>query len=275
MKIYLGRSFLQSLLFLSLAFITGCNEPIDLGIGPLETNINIEDEKCQIAGILRTTGLNFQVSYIGNLLKEIKNFETFEKFIYVGNLLKSATIGNMADEAIFDFNAKGNLSVVTFQGKDSNGKPYSNSSRMTYDASGNMVKFDLGLPSFQNNAVLDLTYDTKGNVKKISRKLGNNTYVLLENKTFDDKNSPFLDQQLGQILTYYMIYFILIGDDNYTYFLNKNNVTEAVINNDNGRAELSVAYTYNAKNFPTKADIVKVINGKQKQTTEFFSYTCK
>jgi hypothetical protein len=275
MKINVIKPFFQSLLFIGLAAIIGCKEPIELGIRPLGSNTIIEDQKCQIASLSRSTGLNIQVSYVGGLLKDIKNFETFDRFVYDGNLLKSATLKNGTDQAIFDFNAKGYLSVVTFQGKDGNGKPFANSSKMTYNDSGNMVQFDLGLPSFQNNAILDLAYDTKGNIKTISRKVGNASEILLENKTFDDKKSPFLDQQLGQILSYFMIYTILIGDDNYTYFLNKNNVTEAVINNDNGRTELSVAYTYNDKNFPTKADIVKLKNGKIKQTTEAFSYTCK
>jgi hypothetical protein len=130
----------------------------------------------------------------------------------------------------------------------------------------------LSLPGLA--AVIELAYDQKGNITTIKRRLGNGTETLLENKSFDDKHSPFLDQKLGQILTYFMVSTLILGDDNYSYFLNKNNVTSSVITNDQGRTELSVEYTYNTKDYPTKADIAKNKEGRISKVVETFSYTC-
>ena len=274
MKIISRNSVFQAFMFLGLTLIFGCKKEVELGIGPLGGNVVLEDGNCKISSLTRTKGLNFQVSYTGDLLKEILNYDTFDKFIYEGNLLKYAEKTTDKSRFLFEFNNAGNLTSLTFKGIDSSGKPTNSSTLMSYDNANNLVKIDLSLPVY--TAVVELAYNKDGNITTIKRKLSNGYETLLENKSFDDKKSPFLDQKLGQILAYYMVFNLLLGEDNYSYFLNKNNVTGSVITNDQGRTELSVEYTYNTKGFPTKANIAKSKKGRfSPPITETFAYTCR
>jgi hypothetical protein len=273
MKIISRISVFPAFMFLSLTLLFSCKKEVQLGIGPLDENVVIEAENCKVSSLTRTKGLTFQVSYNGDLLKEMLNYSNFDKFIYDGNLLKSAVkTTDKSSIFLFEFNNAGNLTSLTFKGADSSGKPTNSSTLMSYDNANNLVKIDLSLPGLA--AVIELAYDQKGNITTIKRRLGNGTETLLENKSFDDKHSPFLDQKLGQILTYFMVSTLILGDDNYSYFLNKNNVTSSVITNDQGRTELSVEYTYNTKDYPTKADIAKNKEGRISKVVETFSYTC-
>ena len=276
MKIISRNSVFQAFMFLSLTLLFCCKKEVDLGIAPLSGNVVIDDEKCNISSLTRTKGLNFQVSYNGDLLKEILNYDSFDKFIYEGNLLKYAEkTNNKSSIFLFEFNNAGNLTSLTFKDFDASGKTFNSPTLMSYDNANNLVKIDLSLPVFKNNAVVELAYNKDGNITTIKRKLSNGYETLLENKSFDDKKSPFLEQKLGQILAYYMVFNLLVGEDNYSYFLNKNNVTSSVKTNDQGRTELSVEYTYNTKGYPTKADIAKNKEDRISQVAETFSYTCR
>lgn len=268
----------KTVLFFLLISTIGCNKVVDLNIIPFdgteEEGPALSDD-CKIKTLDSSDGLTFTVEYDEDRPLSINgNLPSFDKFLYRGNLLTGAELSiDPNSQIIFTFDGKGNLSRINFKGQDARG-PFDYPTTMTYDAKNRLTALSLSLPIFNQPADVVLEYNENDNVTRILRKTDFTDEVLLVNHTFDDKKSPFLDQRLGQILSYFMVYTLIQGDNNYTNFINKNNVTSSTITNDNGKTELSTEYTYNQNNYPTEADIVKVFQGRIRQASASYTYHC-
>ncbi|WP_162628143.1 hypothetical protein [Arcticibacterium luteifluviistationis] len=268
----------KPLLFSILIFSVGCNKVVDLNIIPFDGEDDqavVISNDCKIKTLESSDGLTFAVEYDDDKPLTIKgNLPSFDKFLYNGNLLTGAQLSvDPSSQIIFTFDGKGNLSRINFKGSDARG-PFDYPTTMTYDAKNRLTALSLSLPIFNQPADVELEYNADDNITKVVRKTDFFDETLLVNHTFDDKKSPFLDQRLGQILSYFMVYTLIQGDNNYTNFLNKNNVTSSTITNDNGKTELSTEYTYDQNDYPTQADIVKVFQGRIRQASGSYTYKC-
>lgn len=71
-----------------------------------------------------------------------------------------------------------------------------------------------------------------------------------------------------------MIYGLLVGGDNLTYYLNKNNVTSSDISVNNLKKKIGWDYLYNGADYPKEANMTINENNKIKLGTEYFEYKC-
>ena len=222
-------------------------------------------------------GIVYNFSYDAkNLLTTIDGFPDFDFIVYENGLPKKAT--NSLDKSYyvgFDYDTKGALSQINFVGKDSRGKAFEFKSKVYTNTKKQIEKIDLLLPVFDEIIVTKLEYDVNGNTKKISLIDGTKTKVLLENLTFDDKKSPYLNTPMGNVMAYFSIFSATIGAENTTYFSNKNNATSTKIYSENGDVLFNYKYEYNATGYPTKAIISRKAEGKTENYEENFVYDCK
>ena len=98
--------------------------------------------------------------------------------------------------------------------------------------------------------------------------------TLLENLSFDDKNSAYISVSLSNVMLYFVIFSASVGGENTTYFVNKNNVTSAKIYSTGGDIAYTYQYEYNDDKFPTKTNVSRKYNGKEEKYQESFSYNC-
>lgn len=276
MKIDIKKSIYYILIFVGSFLLIGCKKSVDLGIRPLGEQAVIADKSCKILSQTRSEGLSFQLTYNGLLTTSIVgNLPDFDQLIYEGNLLKKAKMGkDSQSEVLFGFDNKGNLTNINFKGIDAKG-PFNYPTVLNYDAKNRLSSMILDFPLFPQPAEVTFEYDINNNITIVRKKIGNQFQDLLVNHTFDQNKSPYSGQLIGSVLSYVMVYTLLQGDANYTYFLNKNNVTSATITNDKGTTELSMDYEYNSAGYPQKVNIVKQFEGRIKQVTESFTYSCQ
>ena len=86
--------------------------------------------------------------------------------------------------------------------------------------------------------------------------------LLLENLSFDEKKSPYINTSLNNLMMYYTIFSATIGGENTTYFQNKNNVTSTKIYSNSGDMTYTYKYEYTADGYASKVRVVKKQNGK-------------
>ena len=222
-------------------------------------------------------GIRYNFSYdTKNLLTEIDGFPDFDFISYENGLPKKAT--NSIDKSYyvgFEYNTKGALSLINFVGKDSRSKAFEFKSKVYTNPKKQIERIDLLLPVFDQVVVTKIEYDASGNTKKISLVENTKTRIILENLSFDNKKSPYLNTPLANVMAYFVVFSATIGAENTTYFANKNNVTLAKIYADNGDILYNYRYDYNTNGYPTKVRITRRELGKDENYEENYVYDCK
>ncbi len=267
------RSAFYSLSIVIIVFACGKSE-IDL---LREKKVVVKQKLCYIKSADQGHGLIYNFSYDAkNHLTQIDGFPDFDFIAYENGLPRKAT--NSFDKSYyvgFDYDTKGALSLISFVGKDSRGKAFEFKSKVYTNAKKQIEKIDLLLPVFDEVVVTKIEYDANGNTKKISLIEGSKTRTVLENLTFDDKKSPYLNTPFANIMAYFIIFSSTIGAENTTYFSNKNNVTSSKIYSDNGDVLYSYKYEYNSEGYVTKTKVTRKAEGKEQNYEETYAYDCK
>lgn len=265
--------------FLLTALLIGCTKELDLGVRPIgvEEEVNIVAAECKLNSISSTPAtLKFDVSYDKDEVTEIPGFQSFDKFTYKNGLIVKATSSlSASNEITFEYNSDKQLTSFRFKGRDGAGRPYDDVSNITYGTDNKIKDYTFRFSVFPNPVKTKFSYNADGNISQIDLESNGTYQPLLINKSFDTKKSPFLDSDLGPVLSYYMIYHLMVGTDNFSQFLNKNNVTSSTIYSDKGVVEWNANYDYNSNNFPTNVSISKSIDGRLASSSAVYSYQCK
>jgi YD repeat-containing protein len=265
------RYFHLTILFFSLL---ACEKDAtkDLGIEkPIEPN-----KECKILSNTRSDGQQYQFVFKENTLQNIIGFNDFDTFIYTAGKLSRAVHSRTKNAyTLFEYNDKNQLSKITFEGIDSQGKKFSYPTVITYNNIGKIDKLVLNWPTFPDKVDTRFTYDANGNVKYITAFLNGEWETILENTEFDDKPSPYKNQKIGNILSYYMVYSLLSGGLNFTQYINTNNVKTAVVKRGFENITYRYEYQYNTLGFPTKVDYTRTLNNRPTPMSENFSYDCE
>ncbi len=231
---------------------------------------------CKVASNTRINGSRIGFSYKDGKLEGLTGFPDFDTFEYNGSLISAAS--NSRDKSYkvnFTYNDNNQISEIIFDGRDSQGRLFKHTSLLVYNKDNRIQELILDLPVFEDKLSTFLEYDNNGNVKKISAKVYGELQPLLENISFDDKRSPYLNQKIGPILTYFMIYALVQGGENLSYYLNQNNVTQSTVYSNNEKIEFGYQYEYNANGYPIKTDISQNKNNRLKSLNEYFDYLCE
>lgn len=230
--------------------------------------------RCTILSNTRASGARFDFGYSDNKIVTMQGFSDFDTFIYEGvTLVKAVNSRDKSFDVTFEYNANGQLTDVVFHGKDSQGRAFSHRSTMTYNNKNQISELLFNWPSLDRVKTF-LNYDENGNILNISGQYNDRLQNLLINRSFDNKKSPYKDQKVGQILSYFMIYGLLVGGDNLTYFINQNNVTSADINVNNIKRKVGYEYEYNSSDYPKVANHTITENNRIRTATEYFEYKC-
>ncbi len=276
--IYIRKMKLSKLLCLSfsliiIVFACGKKEITLLE----EKEVIIKQKLCYLKSADHGHGVVYNFSYDAkNQLAQVEGFPDFDFISYENGLPKKAT--NSFDKSYYisyDYDTKGALSQINFVGKDSRGKAFEFKSKVYTNAKKQIEKIDLLLPVFDEVIVTKIEYDANANLKKISLVEGTKTKIILENLSFDDKKSPYLNTPFANIMAYFIVFSATIGAENTTYFATKNNVTSSKIYSENGDILYSYKYDYNEEGYPMKTKITRKEAGKEETYEESFVYDCK
>ncbi len=266
------RLLISVLLGLSLL---SCKKVNDLGIRALGGDAIVSEQNCDILSIVRSDNTKLTFTYQNNRVEKVTGVELFNELIYSAGKLTGASLPFVKEyEVKFKLDNNNHLSEMNVSGRDGGGKLFNETSKFTYSGAGKMTNMSLKLPIFPDPVEVSLEY-SGNNLSRITKKQGVNSILLLSNKSFDDKKSPFFTQGLlGELLSYFLVYNLLNGDANFSYFLSENNVTESQIINEKGTTNLNIDYQY-SNGYPISADISKETNGRLKSVTETFTYNCE
>ncbi len=266
-------NLLQKILLLSLAAtLTTCEKKRVYRPDPAEQ----PEGTCIVSSNTRSEGVRYDFVYEESAIIGITGFNDFDTFIYDGELIRRAN--NSKDRSysvIFDYTPAKQLNKITFEGVDSQNKKFSHVTTLTRNASGQVETMKLGLPIFGYSTDLKFSYDTAGNLKVLSAYLEGQWQTILENTSFDEKSSPFLNQQIGQIMSYFMAYAALTGGSNLSAFINRNNVLTSRMKNGNTLIYLTNQHQYNEYGYPLKTEISRTVNNRTTNSSEYFAYKCK
>lgn len=242
-----------------------------------DQEIIVKENLCYLKSADQGHGIIYNFSYdVKNQLTQIEGFPDFDFITYENGLPKKAI--NSLDKSYyvsFDYDAKGALAQISFIGKDSRGKAFEFKSKVYTNTKKQIEKIDLLLPVFDEDVVTTIEYDANGNTKKISLIEGTKTRTILENLTFDDKKSPYLNTPLANVMAYFNIFSAMIGSENTTYFANKNNATSAKIYSANGDILYNYKYEYNSDGYVTKTKVTRKGVGQEQNYEETYVYDCK
>lgn len=263
------------ILLLLIVFSSSCKHAVDVlaRTGEGET---LNTDVCLLKNANHGHGIVYNFSYDTNKLLTILNgFSDFDRISYEDGLpVKAENSKDKSYYITFRYDAKGGLSIINFVGKDSAGKPFEFKSNAYVNTKKQVERINLSLPVFEDILETTIAYDKIGNITKINIIKDGKTKLLLENLSFDDKNSPYLGVPLSNIMLYFVIYSASLGGENTTYFVNKNNVTAARIYSPNGEIDYTYQYDYNDKEFPTRTRVTRRNKSKDENYQETFSYNC-
>lgn len=263
------------ILLLFAFFASSCKHSVDVlartGEGQAQNT-----ELCLLKNANHGHGIVYNFGYdTKKLLTTLNGFADFDKFSYENGLpVKAEHSKDKSYYITFQYDAKGGLSTINFSGKDSGGKPYEFKSTAYVNTKKQVERINLSLPVFDEILETIIAYDKAGNVTKISIIKDGKAKTILENQSFDDKNSPYLGVPLANVMLYFVIFSASVGGENTTYFMNKNNVTAAKVYTANGDITYTYQYDYSNEKFPVKTRITKKQNGKEEAYQESFSYNC-
>ena len=262
----------KTILFLfMLIFLSYCK---DTGIEVDPDNEGNAKDKCVIISNKRNDGNTTLYIYEKNKVIGIEGFADFNTLVYNGIYLEKAI--NSKDksyEIAFEYNQDGLLSKVNFIGRDSQNRQFIYSTHITYNKNRDIGEMVFNWPTLEETIVI-FNYDTKGNIKTILANIDGRMKNLLWNKSFDDKNAPYQSQQIGRVFSYFMVYGLLVGGENWTYYLNQNNVLESEVYIGNSTRKFSSQYQYNNLEFPISARTTIKVDNNSKERTETFGYDC-
>lgn len=235
-----------------------------------------QKQVCFIKNANHGYGIIYNFSYdTQKLLNTLQGFSGFNKITYINGLpVKAENTFEQGNYITFDYDVQGAMTLLTFYGKDSTGKPFAFKSSITTNSKKQVERIKLALPIFDDVLDTSIEYDANSNIKKINLTQNGKTQTILENLSFDNKNAPYIATPFNTIMLYFVIFTSKVGAENTTYFINKNNVTAARIATADGNVEYSYKYEYNDKGFPVKTNITRKSNGKEENYQENFSYNC-
>ncbi len=242
-----------------------------------EKEVVVTQKLCYLKEADHGHGVIYNLSYnTKNQLISFDGFPDFNKIAYENNLPKKVT--SSFDESYYityEYDTKGNLTLINFLGKDSRDKPFEFKSKVYTNTKKQIERIDLTMPVFDEVLVTTFEYDANSNIKKMYLVENGKSKLLLENLSFDDKKSPYINTPLNNLMMYFTIFSATIGGENTTYFQNKNNATSTKIYNDNGDMTYTYKYEYTADGYPSKVKVTKKQNGKEEAHDESYNYTCK
>ncbi len=267
------KSIFVLLLFTFL--ITSCKNRVDI-LARTGEGQTPDKEVCLLKNANHGHGIVYNFAYdTKKLLNTLEGFPHFDRISYENGLpVKVESSNDKSSYITFQYDVKGGLSLINFVGKDSGGKPFEFKSNAYTNTKKQVERINLSLPIFDAILETSITYDKAGNVTKISVMKDGKPKVLLENLSFDDKNSPYVGLPLYNIMLYFVVYSANVGAENTTYFVNKNNVTAAKIYLTSGDVSYTYQYEYNKEGFPTKTKVKRNQNSKDENYQESFSYNC-
>lgn len=265
---------MQKLVIYILLFflLTNCK---DTGISIEEPEDILSGRSCKIVRNTRPGGSVFQFTYENGRVVGIEGFADFDRLVYNGDQIdKAINSRDNSYEVDFEYNERSQLIAVIFNGRDSQGRLFSNRSTLVYNTRGQVDEIQFRWPTIDRVSAF-INYDDKGNILNISGEYQNRLQNFLVNKSFDDKNSPYKNQKIGEVLSYFMIYGLIVGGENWTYYLNNNNVTSSEVNVGDISRKIGVDYTYNALNFPLSAEMTINQRNRLSSAIEYFDYNCQ
>ena len=259
---------------LSSFILPSCN---DKEITLLKEKPETNTEKfCYLKAADHGYGVIYNLSYNAqNQLSTFDGFPDFNKINFENSLPKK--VYSSFDQSYFisyEYDSKGNLTFINFLGKDSRDKPFEYKSKVYTNTKEQIERIDLKMPVFDNILVTTFEYDNNNNIKKMYSIENGKNKLLLENLSFDEKKSPYINTSLNNLMMYYTIFSATIGGENTTYFQNKNNVTSTKIYSNSGDMTYTYKYEYTADGYASKVRVVKKQNGKDESYDENFTYTC-
>lgn len=258
----------------SIIFVSCNNNEIKL---LKETEKVVTEKLCYLKTADHGRGILYNFTYDSKKLPtNIDGFPDFDKLVYENGLPKKAI--NSFDKSYtieFSYDGNGLLTLINFVGVDSRNKPYEFKSKVYSNTKKQVDRIDLSLPVFDQVIVTKLEYDANSNIKKIIIVENGVSKTILENLSFDNKKSPYLNTPIGNAMLYFTVFSAIIGSENITYFSNKNNVTSAKVYNDSGQITYTYKNEYNSDDFLSKAKITKTVKGKDEIYQENFTYDCK
>ncbi len=263
----------KSYFILFLLIIFSCKTKKNQTIEP--KRINIDPNFCRILSNTRSDGEQYQFIFKNGQIQNILGFNDFDTFVYSGSkIIKAFHSKNKNIQILFDFDSENLLKKITFEGTDSQAKPFSFPSIITHNNLKKIDRLNLVWPTFNGIVETKFEYDSNGNIKFVYAFLDGEWQILLENVEFDEKFSPYKNQQLGQILSFYMVYTLLSGGSNFSYFMNANNVKSAIVKSGNSKILYKYEYLYNPNGYPLEMNATKTIINKTSPFSEKFSYDC-
>jgi len=242
-----------------------------------EQPVTSTEKLCYLKDADHGHGVIYNLSYNAqNQLIAFDGFPDFNKINYENSLPKK--VYSSFDESYFityEYDSKGNLTLINFLGKDSRDKPFEFKSKVYTNTKKQIERIDLTMPVFDEVLVTTFEYDANSNIKKMFLVENGRNKLLLENLSFDDKKSPYVNTPLNNLMMYFTIFSATIGGENTTYFQNKNNATSTKIYNDSGDMTYTYKYEYTADGYASKVKVSKKQNSKEESHDESYNYTCK
>ncbi len=211
-----------------------------------------------------------------NLLTTIGGFPDFDMITYQSGLpVKAISSFDKRYYISYEYDAKGALSVINFGGIDGNKKPFEYKSKVYTNTKKQIERIDLVLPVFDETQVTKIEYDANSNIKKVMVVENGKNKTIIENLTFDDKKTPYINTPLGNVMAYFTVYTAIAGGENTTYFHNKNNIVSAKVYTESGEVNFTYKYDYDENDYPTKAKVTRKTKGKEESHQENYTYICK
>ncbi len=248
--------------------------------GNTENISNLYLNTCNLESIYQGGNHGFGFSFNINAKKEmtrIFEFPDFDSLQYQNNLpVKAINTRNKLFQFIYDYDTKGLIKGMRFEGKDGNGKVFSNVTNYTTNAKNQIERVELTLATYPVPLKANIVYDANGNISKVISTSFGKEVVLVENMLFDTKYSPFANYKMDKIMMYFIVYMASTGGNNLTVFVNKNNVLKSRIRNIDGTyTEFNYTYTYSKDGFPIKSSIKINEGGNITSTENTYAYFCK
>lgn len=267
--------FFSSLTLVSIILLS-CNDK-EITLLKEKSPTVITQKSCYLGDADHGHGVIYNLGYNAqNQLIKFDGFPDFNQINYENNLPKKVTSSFDGSYSIFyEYDTKGDLTLINFVGKDSQNKPFEFKSKVYTNTKKQVERIDLILPVFDNVLVTKIEYDANSNIQKLYLVENGKNKLLLENLSFDDKKSPYINTPLNNLMLYFTIFSATIGGENTTYFQNKNNATSTKIYNDNGDITYTYKYEYTADGYASKVRVTKKQNSKEESHEENFIYTCK
>lgn len=240
-------------------------------------NTAAPQKNCYLKDADHGHGVIYNLEYnSNNQLIAFDGFPDFNQIAYENNLPKK--VSSSFDDSYYityEYDTKGSLTLINFLGKDSRDKPFEFKSKVYSNTKKQIERVDLTMPVFDEILVTKFEYDANSNVKKIFLVENGKNKLILENLSFDDKKSPYVNTPLNNLMMYFTIFSATIGGENTTYFQNKNNPTSTKIYSDSGDMTFTYKYEYTADGYLSKTKVTKKQNGKEESHEENYTYTCK